>query len=510
MIRPIWITLALVLAAGIATVQEPTPKETSWEQLLPEAEEPFDDPFAELSEQQLRDLSRIARFRKLREKDAIPADGVTAKQVDETIARFAKIGIDVDWILSQRERVARERERLMTRVDASLVGQEIRIPGYMLPLRSDENGITEFLLVPWVGACIHTPPPPPNQMIHVTVPGGADDRGHFAAFWLEGTLRLKPAEYDLFLVDGRARVKVAYSMTTERISDYSPGDSDVLAKVNAPEIGDEHSWFEALRIRVAFMFTKTMTSIRERQSSGPLWWGLLVSFLYGLLHTLGPGHGKAVVVSYFVGEGGSLGRGVAMGAKIAVFHVLSAIIVVWLMDFAVRQATGSAPSDYRAVKLASYGAIAAIGAWMLWKALRAPKHSHGDDEHHDGCNACAAAKKSKRAAGWLALAVGSVPCTGALLVLLFGMANDLLGAAILLVAAISVGMAVAMSGVGVLALLGRRLMDRKLGETHSDRFTRWARILGATAVLIIGSGLFTVTWATEDANQQTSSHEIKW
>ena len=59
-------------------------------------------------------------------------------------------------------------------------------------------------------------------------------------------------------------------------------------------------------------------------------------------------------------------KGVGMGTKIAIFHVFSAVIVVWVMDFAVRQATGSAPSDYRMVKLASYASIAVIGAWMLW------------------------------------------------------------------------------------------------------------------------------------------------
>ena len=98
------------------------------------------------------------------------------------------------------------------------------------------------------------------------------------------------------------------------------------------------------------MFTKTMTSIRDRNSSGPLWTGLLVAFIYGLVHTLGPGHGKAVVISYFVGEGGGLMRGVGMGTRIAIFHVLSAIVVVWVTDFAVRQATGLTAQDWHVVR----------------------------------------------------------------------------------------------------------------------------------------------------------------
>lgn len=98
--------------------------------------------------------------------------------------------------------------------------------------------------------------------------------------------------------------------------------------------------------------------------------------------------------------------------------------------------------------------------------------------------------------GWLALAVGSVPCTGALLVLLFGMANDLLVPAILMVVAIFVGMAVAMSGIGVLALLGRKLVDRRLegNEEKHQRFANRARIVGAAVVLL---GLFGFTLSYE-------------
>jgi len=146
---------------------------------------------------------------------------------------------------------------------------------------------------------------------------------------------------------------VAFTMTATAITDYSSKDSDVLSKVEAPTLSSEHSWWQNLQTRVSILFTQTMTSIRDRESSGPLWIGLMIAFVYGVVHTLGPGHGKAVVVSYFVGHGGSLGRGIRMGTQIALFHVLSAIVVVWVTDFAVRQATGGAPSNYRFVKLIS-------------------------------------------------------------------------------------------------------------------------------------------------------------
>ena len=90
-----------------------------------------------------------------------------------------------------------------------------------------------------------------------------------------------------------------------------------------------------------------------------------------------------------------------------------------------------------------------------------------------------------------------VPCTGALLVLLFGVANDLLFPAILMVAAISTGMAIAMSGIGVLAILGRRMAFRRMkdDEAKRTRFTSGLRIAGAALVLLIGTLLFGLTYS---------------
>ena len=491
----------------------------TWNHLLPKSSAPIDDPFAKLSEEQLLDLGMIARIRYLMEGDKIASDGPDAKEEKRLVGRLSNQGIDVDWLLSQRERVAELRRKRAEAVDAGVDGKEIKIPGYMLPLQRAEGGVTEFLLVPWVGACIHTPPPPPNQMIHAVVPGGTEDRGRFAPIWLEGRLELKPAAYDLFLVDGNRSVNVAYTMTANVIAEYSSEDSDVLSQVKAPPSNPEHSWWQNLQARISILFTQTMTSIRDRESSGPLWTGLLIAFVYGIVHTLGPGHGKAVVVSYFVGHGGSFGRGVRMGTQIAIFHVLSAIVVVWVTDFAFRQATGGAPSDYRIVKLISYAGIAFLGAAMLWRAIRGARHNfhHSDNDHegyhhsegniHSGCHACETVAKKKGPAGWLALAIGSVPCTGALLVLLFGMANDLLAPAVLMVVAISGGMAVAMSGIGVLAIVGRNLVDRKIGKDRARqrRFADGARITGAAAVLLIGLGLFGATWTVEARNVPTES-----
>ncbi|MBL4558946.1 MAG: hypothetical protein JKP98_23545 [Rhodobacteraceae bacterium] len=160
-------------------------------------------------------------------------------------------------------------------------------------------------------------------------------------------------------------VAASYAME-EAVIGGTPGEI-----VAADTATDDLSWFAAAQAKITEIFTTAMTNMEQGRSVGAVSLGVLIAFAYGALHTLGPGHGKAVVISYFAGTGGSLRRGVLMGARIAAMHVLSAVVVVFLLDFAVRQATGAAPSDYRLIRLGSYALIVAIGAAMLWSALAA-------------------------------------------------------------------------------------------------------------------------------------------
>ena len=71
----------------------------------------------------------------------------------------------------------------------NLDGQNIRLPGYIVPLEVSEEGrTTEFLLVPYFGACIHTPPPPANQIIHVKLSEPQPAVGAMQAYWVWGEL----------------------------------------------------------------------------------------------------------------------------------------------------------------------------------------------------------------------------------------------------------------------------------------------------------------------------------
>ena len=72
------------------------------------------------------------------------------------------------------------------------VGKEVKIPGFMVPLEDFAENVSEFLLVPYVGACVHTPPPPPNQLVYVTMNGDEQVQvTYWDPIWIHGTLEIE-------------------------------------------------------------------------------------------------------------------------------------------------------------------------------------------------------------------------------------------------------------------------------------------------------------------------------
>ncbi|EWS98477.1 hypothetical protein BG00_08780 [Pseudoalteromonas sp. SCSIO_11900] len=71
----------------------------------------------------------------------------------------------------------------------ALDGQSVSLPGFVVPLEGDSELITEFLLVPYFGACIHVPPPPPNQLVHVTIKGGVPIDSLYDAIVVTGIIK---------------------------------------------------------------------------------------------------------------------------------------------------------------------------------------------------------------------------------------------------------------------------------------------------------------------------------
>ena len=73
-------------------------------------------------------------------------------------------------------------------INPAVVGQTVRLPGYLVPLEETKDGLKEFLLVPYFGACIHSPPPPANQIVHVLPRTPAKGLRSMDTVWVTGVL----------------------------------------------------------------------------------------------------------------------------------------------------------------------------------------------------------------------------------------------------------------------------------------------------------------------------------
>jgi hypothetical protein len=116
--------------------------------------------------------------------------------------------------LAEKEEDAYQQALASTDVNPALNGQKIRIPGFVVPLEfDDEQVISQFFLVPYFGACLHMPPPPPNQIILVDAPDGVQMSALYEPFWLEGEVTTTVTENDM--------AKSAYSMELHSLLPYS-------------------------------------------------------------------------------------------------------------------------------------------------------------------------------------------------------------------------------------------------------------------------------------------------
>ncbi|MGF1513840.1 MAG: DUF3299 domain-containing protein [Elainellaceae cyanobacterium] len=494
----------------------------TWEDLQP-PETTLQDPYAHLPIEQTYDLATLARLQNWVEENQAASDSLEAQEILRLEKKLRDQDLDVVALLSRVDQAKAYWQRQSLSTNPRWIGQTIQLEGYVLPLTQNRaERVTEFLLVPYVGACIHVPPPPPNQIVYIQPEQPLTGPGLFTQVVVEGKLQSQPATYELFQVDGSRPVDVSYTLTLDHLSRSETPHSSSMESSLEQSI-PSGPWWQRLQARASALLTETMGNVQRQRSPKTFLLGLLVAFSYGVLHTLGPGHGKAIIIAYFVGQGGSLRRGLTMGTRIAVFHVLSAIVVALLLNLVLRQ---NAPDNYRVVKLVSYGAISIVGGWMLWRAIPRRHSSQPEqvpvylrDKRADpllypsltqqvieppspppavDC-ACLTCVEPKRASDWLSLAIGSVPCSGALLILLYGSANQLLWPSIAMVIAISVGMAITLGYIGILALMGRnyaaRQVDQRMGKWRYRRLHQWLKLAGACSVLLLGFGLFGMTLA---------------
>lgn len=165
--------------------------------------------------------TQAAEFKMVEWTDLMPAEDLEALlNPPEYISEIEdgspedQIGSELEFGLEGAESDRYQQALVSTKIRPELDGLAIRIPGYIVPLEfDDEQVITEFFLVPFFGACIHVPPPPPNQIIHVKYPEGFTLDSLYDAFWLSGTLKTELIQND--------SATAAYTLKVQHMEKYT-------------------------------------------------------------------------------------------------------------------------------------------------------------------------------------------------------------------------------------------------------------------------------------------------
>ena len=277
-------------------------------------------------------------------------------------------------------------------------------------------------------------------------------------------------------------------------------------------------------------------AIRELKEGNAWQAGLLLaslSFVYGVVHAAGPGHGKAIISSYVLANRETVRRGILISFLAAAVQGLMAVALVGVLIIALKGTGFEVNRWVRQLETASYALVFLVGLsllvsalWKLWRSRKgadsghehhhghahnhdahshsdhAHAHDHDHDHHHDheSCESCGhivdvsqiAQPMTWRKIWAVVLSVGIRPCSGAVLVLVFALAQGLFWAGVASTFAMALGTAITVSVLASLAIGSRNLALAVGGDNP-----RWAEVVwivcsigGALLVMTIGLLLF--------------------
>ncbi|KRQ92582.1 nickel transporter [Bradyrhizobium valentinum] len=309
-----------------------------------------------------------------------------------------------------------------------------------------------------------------------------------------------------------------------------------------PQVGGIVGWILA---KQSEFYREMSQTIRAAKSDGSAVWTLLgISFAYGVFHAAGPGHGKAVISSYLVANEETARRGIVLSFASALLQALVAVAIVAVLAWLLSSTAKTMCSAEKAIEIVSYALIAALGARLVWtkgggfmRALQAKPvpamavavahhhdhghhhhdhhhghdhiHSHGHDHEHDEhCGHSHGPTPDQLAGpgGWqrglgTIFAVGMRPCSGAILVLVFSLAQGLFLAGIAATFVMGLGTAITVATIAVIAVsakgLARRLSAGR--EGGGTLIMRGIEFGAAGLVLLFGLGLLFGYLAAERA-----------
>ncbi|MBI2131265.1 MAG: hypothetical protein HYT99_00330 [Candidatus Tectomicrobia bacterium] len=224
--------------------------------------------------------------------------------------------------------------------------------------------------------------------------------------------------------------------------------------------------------------------MRARGGDAAPWGAALAgaaAFGLGVLHAMLPGHGKTVVISYFLARPARVLSGFGMGFRIAAVHAFSAVLLV-LLGRALISRAAFPRQNFPLLQAVSYGFIALVGLCLLIEALL-PRRPHdpadrGDAFHH-------ATGRISQALPYL---VGFVPCPLTTLIMLFAAAQNRIVMGVGMSAAMAAGMTVTLGGLGMAVVLARSRAMAFL-ETYDRLYRRLAQgleVAGAFGIIAFG------------------------
>ncbi|MDJ0970355.1 MAG: nickel/cobalt transporter [Kiloniellales bacterium] len=293
-----------------------------------------------------------------------------------------------------------------------------------------------------------------------------------------------------------------------------PGLPPAEAESSAPEeIGFwQRTRFEIARLQQELQrdLAGLVRDLKSGDSLMPLATLLFFSFLYGVVHAAGPGHGKVVISSYLLAQESRVRRGIQLSFLTALVQAFSAIALVGFLALVLDLTRREAAAKVQLLEIASYGLIILLGLWMLVAALRGKlgcghdhghhdhgHHDHGHQDHgHEHSAVQTAAKGPPQAArgllGGLApmvISVGIRPCSGAVIILLFTLAQGIFLAGVGATFAMALGTAMTVAALGILAVTSRKLAVRLAGQDSvwEDRIGRGLAVLGSLAICVFGA-----------------------
>lgn len=206
-----------------------------------------------------------------------------------------------------------------------------------------------------------------------------------------------------------------------------------------------------------------------------------IAFLYGMLHSAGPGHGKVAAMTYVLSHRATILGGVLFGVCFALIHALSGAVGILGLRYILQRSVSDTLASATAVtEIVSFSLIIILGLGILFKHGKALISSKGPDKASETIN------ETRKGAFTWALAVGLVPCPAVVMVMLFCLSMDVMMLGLLLAACISMGMATTISFVVITIILGKTGILRTVLRNHVVRVESIFGILSGSVVVIFG------------------------